>query len=113
MRTQRRLWPAVVALTGLALGTACGTAQPGAYGAGGSSGAAASGGQTAALGQARKLGDFTFADYGTKDARGQAQLAIKTDSYYFEPTFVQGAPSQKIKLMLTNASSTMHNLSVA
>src|SRR5688572_8185900 len=59
-----------------------------------------------------KLGDQTFTDKGTKDATGAPAISIKAGDFYFEPTFVRGAPGQKIKLELVNDTSTLHNASV-
>jgi len=58
------------------------------------------------------LGDQTFTDKGTKDASGVPSLELEADNYYFEPTFVRGTAGQKLKLQLTNDSSTLHNISV-
>jgi predicted lipoprotein with Yx(FWY)xxD motif len=59
-----------------------------------------------------RLGDQTFTEKGTKDASGMASLEMEADDFYFEPTFVRGTAGQKLKLQLTNESSTLHNISV-
>jgi predicted lipoprotein with Yx(FWY)xxD motif len=58
------------------------------------------------------LGDQTFTEKGTKDASGMASLEIEADDFFFEPTFVRGTAGQKLKLQLSNDSSTLHNISV-
>ena len=59
------------------------------------------------------LGDLTFSDHGTKDVKGQGELDLEADNYYFEPTFLRGTPGQKLKLEIENTSSTLHNFSIA
>jgi YVTN family beta-propeller protein len=59
-----------------------------------------------------KLGNLTFADHGTKDVRGQADVEVEADDYYFSPTFVRGVPGQKLTVEVENESSTLHNFSV-
>ena len=58
------------------------------------------------------LGDVTFSDHGTKDVKGQGELDLEADNYYFEPTFLRGTPGQKIKLEIKNDSATLHNFSI-
>lgn len=54
----------------------------------------------------------TFSDHGSRDVTGQAELELEADDYYFEPTFVRGAPGQTIRLEVDNESGTLHNLSI-
>jgi YVTN family beta-propeller protein len=63
-------------------------------------------------GQVIKLGALTFADHGTKDVKGQAELDLEADDYYFAPTFLRGEPGQKLTLEIENESGTLHNISL-
>ena len=63
-------------------------------------------------GKSITLGDLTFSDRGTKDVKGQTELHLEADNYYFEPTFLRGTPGQKLKLEIENESSTLHNFSI-
>jgi plastocyanin len=63
-------------------------------------------------GKSITLGDLTFSDHGTKDLKGQAELDLEADNYYFEPTFLRGTPGQKIKVQIKNDSGTLHNFSI-
>jgi YVTN family beta-propeller protein len=63
-------------------------------------------------GQLIKLGALTFADHGTKDEKGQAELDLEADDYYFAPTFLRGEPGQKLTLEIENESGTLHNISL-
>jgi plastocyanin len=63
-------------------------------------------------GKSITLGDLTFSDHGTKDVKGQAELDLEADNYYFEPTFLRGTPGQKIKVQIKNDSGTLHNFSI-
>jgi len=63
-------------------------------------------------GKSITLGDLTFSDHGTKDVKGKGELELEADNYYFEPTFLRGAPGQKIKLEIENESGTLHNFSI-
>jgi YVTN family beta-propeller protein len=58
------------------------------------------------------LGTLTFSDHGTKDVKGQGELDLEADDYYFAPTFLRGAPGQKLTLEIENASGTLHNFSI-
>ena len=58
------------------------------------------------------LGALTFADHGTKDMTGQAELDLEADDYYFAPTFLRGAPGQTLTLEIENESGTLHNFSI-
>jgi plastocyanin len=55
---------------------------------------------------------LTFANHGTKDATGQAELDLEADTYYFAPTFLRGVPGQRLTLEVENDSETIHNLSI-
>jgi plastocyanin len=63
-------------------------------------------------GRSLTLGDLTFSDRGTKDAKGKGALDLEADNYYFAPTFLRGTPGQKLKLEIGNESSTLHNFSI-
>jgi plastocyanin len=63
-------------------------------------------------GQMITLGTLTFANHGTKDATGQAELDLEADNYYFAPTFLRGVPGQRLTLEVENDSETVHNLSI-
>jgi YVTN family beta-propeller protein len=63
-------------------------------------------------GQVIRLGALTFADHGTKDVQGQAELDLEADDYYFAPTFLRGEPGQKLTLEIENESGTLHNISL-
>jgi YVTN family beta-propeller protein len=63
-------------------------------------------------GQVITLGALTFSDHGTKDVKGQTELDLEADDYYFAPTFLQGAPGQTLTLEIENESGTLHNISI-
>jgi len=63
-------------------------------------------------GRSIKLGDLTFSNHGTKDVKGQSELDLEADNYYFGPTFLRGKPGQKLKLEIENESGTRHNFSI-
>ena len=63
-------------------------------------------------GKSITLGDLTFSNHGTKDVKGQGELDLEADNYYFEPTFLRGTPGQKIKLEIENDSATLHNFNI-
>jgi plastocyanin len=63
-------------------------------------------------GQTITLGTLTFANHGTKDVTGQAELDLEADNYYFAPTFLRGVPGQRLTLEVENDSETVHNLSI-
>jgi plastocyanin len=58
------------------------------------------------------LGDLTFSDHGTKEVKGQAEMDLEADDYYFAPTFLRGKPGQKLTLEVENESGTLHNFSI-
>ena len=57
-------------------------------------------------------GGITFSDHGVKEVRGQAEIELEADNHYFKPTFLQGAPGQKLKLEIENESRSRHNISI-
>jgi plastocyanin len=60
-----------------------------------------------------ELGDQIFADHGTVDARGQAELAMETDAFYFEPTFIRGTAGQTLTLVIeNNDQQNRHNFTM-
>lgn len=63
-------------------------------------------------GRSITLGGLTFSNHGTKDAKGQGELNLEADNYYFAPTFLRGTPGQKLKLEIENESGTLHNFSI-
>jgi plastocyanin len=63
-------------------------------------------------GRSITLGDLTFSNHGTKDVKGQGELDLEADNYYFAPTFLRGTPGQKLKLEIENESSTLHSFSI-
>jgi plastocyanin len=60
----------------------------------------------------RSLGSLTYNDHGTKAATGKTTFALEADSYYFEPTFIQGDAGKPLQLTIKNDSSATHNLSI-
>jgi YVTN family beta-propeller protein len=54
----------------------------------------------------------TISDHGTLEVKGQTEVELEADEYYFKPTFLQGAPGQKLKLEIENESGTLHNISI-
>jgi YVTN family beta-propeller protein len=83
-------------------------AQPGA----GAKAAATPATVAAAPGKMLRLGSATFADHGTHSVAGQKAFEIETDDYYFKPTFLRGAPGQRLTLEVENESGTLHNISI-
>lgn len=63
-------------------------------------------------GRSITLGDLTFSNHGTKDLKGQGELDLEADNYYFGPTFLRGSPGQKLKVEIENESGTLHNFSI-
>jgi plastocyanin len=63
-------------------------------------------------GRSITLGDLTFSNHGTKEVKGQGELDLEADNYYFEPTFLRGTPGQKLKVEIENESGTLHNFSI-
>jgi plastocyanin len=57
------------------------------------------------------LGNVPFNNHGTKTVTGTAELELEVDSFYFQPTFLRGAPGQ-LNLKVKNDSKDLHNLSV-
>src|SRR5262249_17468254 len=54
----------------------------------------------------------TVSDHGTLEVKGQTTVELEADEYYFKPTFLQGAPGQRLKLEIENESGTLHNISL-
>jgi plastocyanin len=69
-------------------------------------------GCSAASHTTRTLGSLTYNDHGTTAAHSTATLALEADSYYFNPTFVQGDPGQPLALTVHNDAGVTHNLSI-
>jgi plastocyanin len=65
-----------------------------------------------AKGQALRLGGLTFSYHGMETVAGQAAYDLEADDYYFEPTFLRGAPGQRLALEVENESTTLHNLTI-
>jgi len=63
-------------------------------------------------GQVRVAAGPAFSDHGTTDAKDRARLAVETEDYYFEPTFLRGRPGQQLVLEIENRSGTLHNISI-
>ena len=57
--------------------------------------------------------NLAFSDHGTKEVKGQTELELEADDYYFAPTFLRGEPGQRLKLEIDNESSMLHNLSIS
>ena len=55
---------------------------------------------------------MTFNDQGTADVRGKDEIDLELDDNYFAPTFLRGAPGQRLKLVVENESSALHNFSI-
>ncbi len=58
------------------------------------------------------LGDVTFNDHGTVSVQGKSELELEADSYYFQPTFLQGTPGQVLKLAIENESTAQHSFTI-
>ncbi len=54
----------------------------------------------------------TYADHGTKDVWKLSRLELEADDYYFSPTFLRGAPGQKLTLLVESEARTLHNISI-
>ncbi len=57
------------------------------------------------------IGSDKANDHGTKTVSG-ASFKVEVDSFYFEPTVIKGTPGQKVTLMFSNDSSTLHNFTL-
>ena len=44
--------------------------------------------------------------------KGLNELDLEADDFYFSPTFLQGAPGQRLKLAVENEGEAQHNLSL-
>jgi YVTN family beta-propeller protein len=62
--------------------------------------------------QAPTPGTMTISDHGTLAVKGQKAIELEADDYYFKPTFLQGAPGQRLTLEIENESGTLHNISL-
>src|SRR4029453_142466 len=62
--------------------------------------------------QAPTPGTMTISDHGTLAVKGQKAIELEADEYYFKPTFLQGAPGQRLTLEIENESGTLHNISL-
>ena len=49
-----------------------------------------------------RIGDQPFADHGTVDARGEEQIRMEANAFYFEPTFIRGNPGQALTIEIFN-----------
>ena len=59
------------------------------------------------------LGDMAFSNHGTRDVTGMTELRMEADQYYFAPTFLQGAPGQRLTLTIENEDNRLvHNFSL-
>jgi plastocyanin len=58
------------------------------------------------------LGAKTYNNHGMASVQGMERMALTVDNFFFSPTFLQGAPGQKVRLQITNASGTMHNITM-
>ncbi len=60
------------------------------------------------------FGQFSYAYNSTKDARQRTELELEADDFYFDPTFMTGAPGQSLTLHLQNETrtQTLHNFSL-
>jgi plastocyanin len=58
------------------------------------------------------IGSDSANDHGTKDFSGQDEAKVEADSFYFEPTVVQGTAGQQITLEIDNESDTLHNFTL-
>jgi len=63
-------------------------------------------------GGSRTIGNLSFNDHGTTDARGDSELGFEADSFYFGPTFVRGDANQKLTLQIENESDTIHSFTM-
>jgi YVTN family beta-propeller protein len=66
----------------------------------------------AGKGKSITVGGVTYSDHGTKDVRNVSKLELEADDYYFSPTFLRGKPGQKLRLLVENEASTLHNISI-
>jgi plastocyanin len=58
------------------------------------------------------IGSDTANDHGSKDVSGESELSLELDSFYFEPTVLQGMAGQHLSLELENESEDLHNFSI-
>src|SRR5215510_16456167 len=57
-------------------------------------------------------GTVTISDHGILEVKGQTTVEVEADEYYFKPTFLQGAPGQRLQIEIENESGTLHNISL-
>src|SRR5499427_4722625 len=62
--------------------------------------------------QAPTQGTMTISDHGTLAVKGKQEIELEADEYYFQPTFLQGTPGQRLTLEIENESGTLHNISL-
>jgi len=51
-------------------------------------------------------------DHGTQDVRGLTEIDLEADDDYFAPTYLLGAPGQKLRLEIENDSASLHNVTI-
>jgi plastocyanin len=54
----------------------------------------------------------TVNDHGTKDLAGATELEVEQDDFYFEPTFVKGAPGATVMVELDNEGTLAHTFTI-
>ena len=59
-----------------------------------------------------RIGEITFADYGTRDASRQGSRGLDAGDYYFKGTFLSGKPGQALTLEIKNVGTVVHNFSL-
>jgi YVTN family beta-propeller protein len=59
------------------------------------------------------IAGVVYSDHGTRDISGQRVVKLEADDYYFGPTFLRGAPGQRVRLRVENESGTLHNITIA
>jgi plastocyanin len=63
-------------------------------------------------GQPRKVGDITYADFGSRDVHDKTSQDLDAGDFYFKGTFLEGNPGQKLKLRIRNTAQAAHNFSL-
>lgn len=63
-------------------------------------------------GQILQLGSVTYANHGTKGVQGTNALVLEAGDFYFSPTFLRGAPGQKLKLEIENKGRAPHTFTL-
>lgn len=59
-----------------------------------------------------ELGGQSANDHGSASARGEQELALELDDFYFEPTVISGSPGQTLSLRLSNEGSAAHTFTL-